>query len=208
MVKRLATAWLALLFISASGADDPGVRVEADAQTMKLSNGEVRLAFDLPGGKLRSVLYHDREMLAKGGGYVQIAPAGADSASRAVFTSRVVRQEPGLVEIAFSNSNPRFPFELESHFIVRSGEPGFHQYLVLGHNAEQHPGAQRMAQFNYALRLDPQIFTWAAVDDERIREFPNPSALVASQMVMDATYPALCPTAQHLLQILLLRAHG
>ena len=45
------------------------------------------------------------------------------------------------------------------------------------------------AQLDYALRLDPQLFTWAAVDDDRIREFPKPSALVAKRMVMDATYP-------------------
>jgi len=178
-----------MLSISAWAAGDPGVRLETEGQTMKLSNSEVQLAFDLPGGKLRSLLYHGREMLAKGGGYVQIAPRGADPASRAAFTPRVVRQQPDLVEIAFSNTNPGFPFELESHFIVRGGEPGFHQYLVLGHDAAQHPGVQRMAQFNYALRLDPQLFTWAAVDDDRIREFPKPSSLVAKRMVMDATYP-------------------
>ena len=188
-MNRLAATWFALLSLPAWAADNPGVRFEADPQTMKLSNSEVQLAFDLPGGKFHSLLYHGREMLAKGGGYVQIAPAGADPENRAAFTSRVVRQEPYLVEIAFSNINPRFPFELESHFILRSREPGFHQYLVLGHDAAQHPGVQRMAQYNYALRLDPQLFTWAAVDDERIRELPKPSALVAGRMVMDATYP-------------------
>ena len=188
-MKRVAATWFALLSISAWASDDPGVRFESDAQTMHLSNGEVQLAFDLPGGKLQSLLYHGREMLAPGGGYVQIAPAAADPASRAAFAPRVVRQELNLVEIAFANSNPRFPFELESHFIVRSGEPGFYQFLVLGHNAAQHPGVLRMAQFNYALRLDPKLFTWAAVDDNRIREFPKPGALVASRMVMDATYP-------------------
>jgi rhamnogalacturonan endolyase len=188
-MKRLAATAFALLSVSALGAELSGVRFEADAQTMKLANSEVQLAFDLPSGKLRSLLYHDREMLAKGGGYVQIAPAAADPADRAAFTPRVVRRQPDLVEIAFSNDNPRFPFELESHFILRGGEPGFHQYLVLGHDAVKHPGVQRMAQFNYALRLDPQLFTWAAVDDARIREFPKPSALIAKRMVMDATYP-------------------
>jgi rhamnogalacturonan endolyase len=187
-MKRFAAAWLALLSISAAAAD-PAVRLETDSATMKLSNSEVRLVFDSHDGRLHSLLYHDREMLAKGGGYVQIAPAAADPADRATFTPRVVRQEPDLVEIAFSNSNPRFPFELESHFILRAGEPGFHQYLVLGHDAARHPGVQRMAQFNYALRLDPRLFTWAAVDDDRIREFPKPSELVAKRMVMDATYP-------------------
>ena len=190
-MKHLAATAFALLSFSFSAfpAGNPGVRFKADARTMQLSNSEVQLAFDLPGGRLRSLLYHGREMLAPGGGYVQIAPAGADSASRAAFAPRIVRQAPDLVEIAFSNQNPRFPFELESHFIVRAGEPGFHQYLVLGHDAAQHPGVQRMAQFNYALRLDPLLFQWAAVDDDRIREFPQPSALVAAHMVMDATYP-------------------
>jgi rhamnogalacturonan endolyase len=77
---------------------------------------------------------------------------------------------------------------LESRYVLRADEPGFYNYIVLGHDAEKHPGIHGMGQLNFCLRVDPKTFTHAAIDDSRITAFPSPESLQQSTVLMDATY--------------------
>jgi rhamnogalacturonan endolyase len=155
--------------------------------TITLTNRQVAIRFDKRDGALRSFAFNGRELLGNGGrGYVQCVTGNKDDRVR--WSYRVVRREAGLVEIAFANINPSFPFELETRYVLRDGDPGFYNYIILGHDAAKHPGAFHMGQLDFCLRADPKIFTTAAVDDERIIPFPKPESLRGAPMLTDATY--------------------
>jgi rhamnogalacturonan endolyase len=162
------------------------VELSENARSVTLTNQEVSIRFNQADGNLVSFMFQGRELLGPGKGYVQIAAAA--SYGPVQWAYRLCRREAGLVEIAFANTNAAYPFQVESHFVLRDGEPGFHNYLVLGHDAQKHPGTFALAQLDYCLRVDPKLFTVAAVDDGRIRAFPAPSLLTRDKMVMDATY--------------------
>ena len=164
------------------------VTFSQDASTLTLANQEVRLVFDKAHGSLKSLVYGGRELLAGGGGYVQVASTGRDDPFPTRWEPRVVRDGPGLVEIAFVNVDPKCPLDLAAHYVLRADEPGFHNYLSFGHDAARSPGVHTLAQYNFALRVDPALFTTAAVDDRRIRPFPPADQLTPDRLVMDSTY--------------------
>jgi len=184
-MKRTALV-LCLALLTATGSR-AAVSMTETAESVSLSNRIVSLRFDKVGGRLRSFVFDGRELLGNGGvGYIQIYTSSRSD--RAEWAFRTVRREPDLVEIAFVNVNPQFPFTLENRFVLRAQDPGFYNYIILGHDAAKHPGVVGMAQLNFCLRIDPQIFTVAAVDDERIKPFPTPETLKRSTAVMDTTY--------------------
>jgi rhamnogalacturonan endolyase len=166
------------------------VRLVEDLQSLSLDNGAVRLAFAKQGknaGTIVSLAYHGRELLGGGAGYLQAA-FGAKSKSRPQWRVAVSRREPTLVEVSLTNDDPRCPFDLGAHYVVRSGETGFYGYLTVAHDATRSPGVHELAQYDFCLRADPKLFTVAAVDDSRIKPFPKPEELTRPHMVMDATY--------------------
>ena len=119
------------------------VEVAKDARSITLANRHIALTFQIRGGVLTSAKYHGRELLGIGKGYVQIATTNKDRTSGAVLESRVARRDPATAEIALVNVNPRFPFELESRYVLRADEPGFYNYIVLGHDARETSGRPR-----------------------------------------------------------------
>jgi len=165
-----------------------GVGISGDASTIVLSNDLVRLAFDRRGGNLASWQSGGRELLGRGGGYAQVALGGKGGTPRMRWEASLVRREPDLVEIAFTNAAPGCPFDLAHHYTLRSGEPGFWNHLAYGHDAARSPGVHELGQFNFCLRVNPALFTTAAVDDERIVPFPRPQDVRREAQVMDATY--------------------
>lgn len=159
-----------------------------DATRVTLVNSMLRLVFDKKSGSLESLDYGGRQLLAKGGGYVQIAYTSRRDNPRVAWSFRVVRRETELIEIAFVNTSAECPFDFESHYLLRAGDPGFYHYLVWGHDTRRNPIDQKLAQFNFALRVDKDLFTTAAVDDQRIARFPPAELLSEDRLVMDATY--------------------
>ncbi|MCX7014476.1 MAG: polysaccharide lyase family protein [Candidatus Sumerlaeota bacterium] len=158
------------------------------AETVALSNRDLRLVFQKRGGRLTRLAWRGRELISDGCyGYIQLASEVATKGSPE-FAYRLCRHEPGLAEIAFVSTAPQFPFDLESHYVLRADEPGFHNYMAVSYDPAKHPGVQTLGQFNFTLRVDPALFTWAAVDDERIRLLPTPDMLKSGEKVMDATY--------------------
>jgi hypothetical protein len=164
------------------------VEVAEDARSITLTNRHFAMTFEKRGGVLSSAKYHGRELLGVGKGYVQIATADKDRRNAALLESRLAHREPATAEVAVVNVNPRFPFDVESRYVLRADEPGFHNYIVLGHDAEKHPGIHHLGQLNFCLRVDPTTFTHAAVDDARLAAFPSPDSLKRSTVLMDATY--------------------
>ncbi len=180
LASSLAAAEDALAVPSLSLSEQKGV--------IALANGTVALRFSKDSGTLVSLVHQGRELLAPGGGYVQIAYTSRKDKPGTRWEYRVVRQDAELVEIAFVNISPDCPFDFASHFVLRAGEAGFHHYLVWAHDVVRTPRVLKLAQYNLALRIDPQRFTTAAVDDGRIARFPAAELLVPARSVMDSTY--------------------
>ena len=167
---------------------EPTVTLQRNGNAVVLVNAQVRLSFNEGTGRLESFQQGGRELLGRGGGYVQVAFTNKHDVPPAAWRYELVRQEPSLVEIAFTCVDPQCPFDLAAHYVLRGGEMGFHQYFVYGHDAARAPGVQSLAQLNLCLRLDPKRFTTAAVDESRIKPFPAPGELTRAAMVADATY--------------------
>jgi rhamnogalacturonan endolyase len=184
---RPAVAAAAAL-LAAPAAAPAAVGISGDASTVVLTNDLVRLAFDRRGGSLASWQFGGRELLGRGGGYAQVALGGRGGTPRLRWEAWLVRREPDLVELAFTNAVAACPFDLAHHYTLRSGEPGFWNHLAYGHDAARSPGVHELGQFNFCLRVNPGLFTTAAVDDARIVPFPRPEALRGAESVMDATY--------------------
>jgi rhamnogalacturonan endolyase len=195
MARTIVALWLPIVVAAlpvgrnAACAGDPqaGVQFAESPTAVTIANSEVKLVFGKAEGTLNALAFRGRELLGGGKGYIQVALSTKDK-RRGKWEFRVCRREAGLVEIAFADADPRNPFDMAAHYIVRSGEPGFHQYLTLGHDAGRSPGVHALAQYDFCLRADPRLFTHAAVDDQRVRAMPTPEAIRRGQMVMDATY--------------------
>ena len=183
---------LALLagHLQAADGDTPpgGVSLHDRKDGIELTNGVVALRLKKDSGTLVSLMYQGRELLAPGGGYVQIAYTSRKDKPGTRWEYRVVRQSTDLVEIAFVNVGPECTFEFASHFVLRAGESGFHHYLTWGHDVVRTPRLLKLAQYNLALRIDPRLFTTAAVDEQRIARFPAGELMVPERSVMDSTY--------------------
>jgi rhamnogalacturonan endolyase len=187
-------AFLALLAAATAlradelGATTVPVSLGEDHGAVVLANGEVTLRFDRETAGLVSLVRHGRELLAAGGGYVQIAYTSRKDHPQLRWAYREVRRTPQLVEIAFVNTSAECPFDFATHYILRAGESGFHNYLAWAHDAARVPGVIQLAQYDFALRIAAPLFTVAAADDRRIAPFPDRSLLTPERSVMDSTY--------------------
>jgi rhamnogalacturonan endolyase len=187
-IATFVSSALSLVAVFGSVANPPAVELVETAQTVTLANREVRLIFDRQSSTLISLVRDGRELLAKGGGYVQTAGVNRQDSYPTRWKYQVVRCAPELVEIAFVNTHPDCPFDFSAHYILRADDPGFYNYLTWGHDAKRSRGTLRLAQYNFALRIDPELFTTAAVDDQRIVRFPKGDVLTKDREIMDATY--------------------
>lgn len=167
---------------------DGNVRLEHSEENLTLQNSYLTLVFDKSKAALKSMRYSNTELLAKGGGYIQIAYVSRKDSVSLQWDCRIIRHEEKIIEVAFVNIDPVSHFDLAIHYILRADESGFYNYLSWSHNAERMPGIYKLAQLNYALRVSPELFSHAAVDDTRITPFPNMTELNPQQMVMDSTY--------------------
>ena len=148
---------------AASESSKPPVELTEAPTTVTLANRELRLAFNKKTGRLESLTHGGRELLTRGGGYIQIAFDSRQKPPQATWGFRVVRRTAELVEIAFVNTNPQCPLDFAAHYVLRAGDSGFYNYLAWGHDAARSPGVVRLAQYNFCLRVDPMLFIVAAV---------------------------------------------
>jgi hypothetical protein len=189
--RFLAIISLSTVFLQSFQAAEEvaNVEIRETPTTMTLSNGKVRLVLNKKRATLDSLQSEGRELLpGASAGYLQIAFESNRDQVPAIWTAEVIRSSPVVVEIAFKNVSRECPLDFSTHYILRAGDSGFYNYLTWGHDTVRTPGDVSLAQYNYALRIDPKIFTTSAVDDDRITRLPAAGSLKKEQMVMDATY--------------------
>ncbi len=162
------------------------VRLEIGDSRVEMGNGIVRLLIEKSSGRILEILYHGTDLTGtRGVGYVQSNDEKTGFLSPKKTDLIVARQDADIVDIGFRHRH-RFAVDYECHYVLRSGESGFHNYVVWGYAATD-GGTHRLNQLNYALRLAPALFTHYA-DGANRGALPTTAALAAGRKVMDATY--------------------
>jgi hypothetical protein len=194
--------WLFVVFTAAafswaSTCCSAAVRLLDDGGQIVLENETIRVAIEKKTARVVSLQKDGRELMDKGGQayHQRIAydPGDLPRHAHDAFTvpnhcvSRTVRQTPDLVEVSFVESDPAyFPFRFDSRFVLRAGESGFYNYVILEYRPEEVPRAC-LHQLNLAVRLDPEIFVVEQVEADRWRIMPTAKDLKEGKTVMDAT---------------------
>ncbi len=173
------------------------VRVEESSDAIRVANSEVSVRFDKKNGRMTSFKRGERELLAaKGYAYLQFYAKEAAVKDRVKISKeeelgegtvvRVTRREPDLVEV--SASNRLQGFDVEMRYVVRAGESGFYNYIVVRNDPANPPGDRILEQVNLCLRPDPETFRYATIGEEKQGFLPRPQDMREDAKVMDASY--------------------
>lgn len=184
---------------SASQAASPvdSVVVQTSPETIRVANSEISVRFDKKNGRMISLKRGERELLApKGYGYLQFYAKAAAANERvkmsgeeepgARTTVRVVRQDPELVEVCAAGRLQGF--DVEMHYVLRAGESGFYNFIVVRNDPANPPGDRILEQVNFCMRPDPEIFRYATIGEEKHGFLPRPQEMKEEAKVMDASY--------------------
>jgi len=195
-------AFVFIIPINTSAQREPSspaasVLVEDAADAIRVSNSDISVRFDKKNGRMTSFKRGDRELLGpKGGASLQFyATEGASNERGKILKEeslgknpavRIIRRDPDLVEV--SASNRLKGFDVEMHYVVRAGESGFYNYIVVRSDPAPPPDDRSLEQVNFCLRADPEVFRYATIGDEKHGFLPKPEELKDDQKVMDASY--------------------
>ena len=184
-------------FLSASTDNSARTHLHDKGAQIVLENETLRLVLEKKTARVVSLQKDGRELMGNGGQayHQRIAydPGDLPRHAHDAFTVpnhcvfRTVRQTADLIEVSFVESDPAyFPFRFDSRFVLRAGESGFYNYVILGYRPEEVPRAC-LHQLNLAVRLDPEIFVVEQAETDRWRLMPTPQDLKRGKTVMDAT---------------------
>ena len=193
----LAGFFMAAAFLCSYTCCSAAVRVLDDAGQVVLENETIRLAIESKTARVVSLRKDGHELMGNGGQayHQRIAYDHGDPPGHAhdAFTLpkhcvfRIIRQTVDLIEVSFVEDVPAyFPFHFDSRFVLRAGESGFYNYVILEYRPEEAPRAC-LHQLNLAVRLDPEIFVVEQAEADRWRIMPTPHDLEQGKTVMDAT---------------------
>jgi len=185
----------------------PDVHMDDLGSAVAVDNGLVRLEFDKAAARVVSLKKNGTELMRMPGGTSHVRMNGQTYHQRIAYDHRnppshahrafsiptncefsIVRHTPELIELSFVEDHPeRFPFYFDSRFVVRAGESGFYNYVILEYDPERTPSAC-LQQLNLALRVNPALFDVEQVSCDRWRWMPSPQDIADGREVMDCTY--------------------
>lgn len=184
MTKRIKRVLLAVLVVCGS-AQGRVTLTDAD-NALTINNEEVVLAVDKKSGRITSMKRGDRELLAGKGAYMQFYAQGPQEEHTRPPELKVVTSTPDMVDVA--HIARRKGFDVEMHYVVRAGEPGFYNYIVIRNDPANPPGERSLEQVNLLVRANPELFRYAKIGSEKEGYLPTPKQMKEGRMVMDATY--------------------
>ncbi|MFN3409952.1 MAG: polysaccharide lyase family protein [Limisphaerales bacterium] len=192
--RGITPLWSALLLglaTVATRAAEP-VTLRETNRAFTLANGLVTARVDKANGRLTSLLYRDRELLAQSspggalGGYwshvgrVEVARNLSTAVLHDPSTNAGERAE---VAIRFENApdRPTAALEMEIRFAVERGLPGVYTALRWAHS----PGAPGfgVGEARFAMKLHPGVFDFLTIDRDRRRVMPTPADWDAGETV-------------------------
>lgn len=177
------------LLVLQSGCRSASAEVitEDHGASLLITNSEIELLIDKNSGRVTSMKRNGRELLADKGAYMQFYAQGAQSPLPQPPELKVVQSNPEMVDVA--HCSRRKGFDIEMHYVVREGEPGFYNYIVIRNDPDDPPGEKRwLEQVNLLVRANPDIFRYATIGAEKKGYLPTPQQMKEGEKVMDATY--------------------
>ena len=165
------------------------------------TNGLVAFTLSKSSGNITSLQLHGHELLGHGGsaywdmndsafGYFVLG-----SGDKANTTYNVACPANGGIDVSITHKGSTSePMGVTQHYVLQPGVPAIHLFTIVSHSSSL--GTDSIAQFRFAVRGDPTIFTNASVEDDPIgpawrqsaSTFPTPQQLAKAPAVQDATY--------------------
>ncbi|MBN2163377.1 MAG: hypothetical protein JXR25_10060 [Pontiellaceae bacterium] len=155
-------------------------------ESVEIDNSEITLLLDKESGRITSMKRGGRELLAQKGIYMQFYGKGADGENVAAPELKIVHESSEMVDVA--HCAYRKGFETEMHYVVRAGEPGFYNYIVIRNDPSSPAEEHYLEQVNLLIRANPELFRYAKIGPEKEGLLPTPQQMKAGDQIMDATY--------------------
>lgn len=171
---------LLLFCFGAAAHSSAAMSFKTDGSLIEMENSIIRLEIDKNSGAILKIFYKGVNLVGSGKGYMQ-----SDDENGVLSPKQtkliIARNDDEVMDIGFAHQHV-FAVDYEVHYVLRPGEEGFYNYIVYGSKADN-PGKHIFSQLNYALRLDPALFTHF-FDGTNRGVFPTPQVLGAGKAVM------------------------
>lgn len=176
-------AGLVIALLATTLQSSAALSLQVNDARIELANERIRLEIDKSSGSILKIFYKDANLIGRGKGYMQSNDQNGFLGPKQTELI-IARNDDEVLDIGFAHQHD-FAVDYEFHYVLRPGESGFYNYIVWGSKANN-PGEHRLAQLNYALRLDADLFTHFA-DGANRGILPTPQELGSGKEVMDAT---------------------
>jgi len=189
-VALLGAAFFALGVLPLPAAAPVTLRETERAFT--LANGLVTARVDKANGRLTSLIFQGRELLAQSspggalGGYwshVGRVDVAQQRSTAILLDPRDNNGERAEVAVRFANApgEPPAALEMEIRFALERGLPGVYTALRWSHA----PGAPGfgVGEARFAMKLHPDVFDFMTIDGDRRRVMPTPADWDAGETV-------------------------
>jgi len=193
-LRRFVLAWcLAAAATSAPSialGDASDVVFDDSTSSISISNGIISMVVSKSSGSITSLKKGTQELMGalNCSGYWQVYLNGAYGFPSPTY--RHVSLSADMVDIAFRKSiSSSFPLTVEPHYVIRRGVSGFYTYVILQYDPNI-VSSVKLEQINLCMRLDPTMFRYCQVADDRWQLMPTPQEIKVppAVKVMDATY--------------------
>lgn len=165
--------WFAVPNVVARESSAPPVKCTETAHTFILDNGILRAEIEKHNGRMSSLVYQGRELLAQNGGYWSSVGRNNGGPSGHVASILMNTSERAEVSCQFGNVAGHTNAAMDSDYIysLGRGQSVIYVAAVLHHD----PGTPRYGtgESRYCLKLNPDVFNFLSVDARRQRLMPS-----------------------------------
>jgi len=151
-------------------------------KTAELSNGIVSMTINSKGQVNYFALNGKDLVNANNKGRFYFSYNSAEYHELSPTLATLTRQTDELVEITHTNNTGELI--IEQAYILLRDTPGVYCYITLKGNTS----TVNLREMRVVLRVDPDIFTYAYVSDQRHGPMVSPADLTGVEDIMDATY--------------------
>ena len=178
-----------LVLTSANPPAAGSISIEETATYVTVANGAITARFVKDRGEINSLKLGSLELMNNTGElYFDLnTESGYHSITGADY--RVVYNDANRAEVAFRRTvDSEIGFTIDIHYVFEPNQPGLYCYVVL---ESQVGPALKLEQCRVVVRLDPEMFHYAAVSDDRQGSLPSVHDLIDAEEIADATYRLL-----------------
>lgn len=167
---------MGLGLLSVAMGDGPALQVREEKNLMILDNGELRVSVDRASAKVRSLKFHQRELLDRDGAYWSLS--GNSGMQRLSHMGKVVSARVSCspatgkgdyAELAFdlegSPAQGGWPLQSSLHFGLTKGGDALMIYAICDHTASA-PGMQ-LGEGRFVAKLNGEVFDAISIDAQR-----------------------------------------